>query len=163
VSYWLCALGACRGVLPTVLHCRASRRVLHSYKVGNGLCTVCHVASAVMEQVWGAAVSRVDGVAPEESQSNCCLRSQTAMRVWDALLHEGAKVIYRVALALLKIHEAALLKQDNAGFVLREAKLAANATHDREMLMKVWLRHGWFRGPRNGHCRKKPQLPPVVL
>ncbi len=43
------------------------------------------------------------GVCP----SNC--------RVWDALFNEGSKILYRVALALLKQHEALLLSKDNAG------------------------------------------------
>lgn len=30
------------------------------------------------------------------------LPPETTARVWDALLHEGAKVVYRVALALFK-------------------------------------------------------------
>ena len=33
------------------------------------------------------------------------LPSETAMRIWDALLNEGAKVLYRVALALLKVRQ----------------------------------------------------------
>jgi len=36
-------------------------------------------------------------------------------RVWDALFNEGPKVLFRVALALLKVHEALLLRCDNAG------------------------------------------------
>lgn len=63
--------------------------------------------------------------------------TQTAMRCWDALLSEGAKVLYRVALALLKTHEELLLAQDNAGYVLREMKLACAAMHDRDALLKV--------------------------
>ena len=59
------------------------------------------------------------------------------MRVWDALLHEGPKVLYRMALALLKMNEEVLLQQDNPGFVLHELKRAAHATHNRAALMKV--------------------------
>ena len=59
------------------------------------------------------------------------------MRVWDALLHEGAKILYRVALALLKTHEDALMAQDNAGYMQREMKLASARMHDRDALMKV--------------------------
>lgn len=64
---------------------------------------------------------------------------QSAMRVWDALLHEGPKVLYRMALALLKMNEEVLLQQDNPGFVLHELKRAAHATHNRAALMKVSL------------------------
>jgi hypothetical protein len=40
---------------------------------------------------------------------------ETVARVWDALLYEGPKVIYRVALAALKMHQSLVLKKDNAG------------------------------------------------
>lgn len=63
--------------------------------------------------------------------------TQTVMRCWDALLSEGTKVLYRVALALLKTHEDVLLAQDNAGYVLREMKLASAAMHDRDTLLKA--------------------------
>ena len=62
---------------------------------------------------------------------------QTAMRVWDALLSEGTKILYRVALALLKTHENKLMAQDNAGYVQREMKLCSAGMHDRDALMKV--------------------------
>ena len=62
---------------------------------------------------------------------------QTVMRCWDALLSEGTKIVFRVSLALLKAHEGLLLDKDNAGYVLRQMKLAAAATHDRDGLMKV--------------------------
>ena len=59
--------------------------------------------------------------------------------MWDALLSEGGKVLYRVALALLRAAEPELVAQDNAGDVLRAAKAAAAAAHDRDALMKVPL------------------------
>lgn len=51
--------------------------------------------------------------------ARCLLRSQTTARVWDALLHEGPKVLFRVALALLKLGEATLLQQVCLGGVKR--------------------------------------------
>ncbi len=63
--------------------------------------------------------------------------AQTALRVWDALLSEGAKVLYRVALALLRSAEPGLAAQDNAGDAARVAKAAATATHDRDALLKA--------------------------
>lgn len=33
------------------------------------------------------------------------LRAETALRVWDVLLNEGDKVLFRVAASLLQIHE----------------------------------------------------------
>jgi hypothetical protein len=41
--------------------------------------------------------------------------SETVARIWDSLLYEGPKVIYRVALASLKMHQTVVLKKDNAG------------------------------------------------
>lgn len=65
------------------------------------------------------------------------LPSETAARVWDALLKEGPKVLFRVALALLKANEATLLQQDNVGLLLREIRQAVTHMHDRDKLMKV--------------------------
>lgn len=44
-----------------------------------------------------------------------CMPAETVVRMWDALFHEGPKVLFRTALALLKMQEAALLACDNAG------------------------------------------------
>lgn len=57
--------------------------------------------------------------------------------MWDALLNEGPKILFRVGLALMRIHEESLLAQDNPGTLLREMRRAAQAMHDREKLMKV--------------------------
>ena len=66
-----------------------------------------------------------------------CMPLQTAMRIWDALLHEGGKILYRMAVALLRTHEAVLLEQDSAGDFLHAARAASAAAHDRDRLMKV--------------------------
>lgn len=69
------------------------------------------------------------------------LPSETAMRVWDSLLCEGPKVLYRVALALLKTNEEPLMQLRDAGSILRHLK-AANATiHDRDALMTLAFDH----------------------
>mmetsp|Transcript_8835 Transcript_8835/g.18886 ORF Transcript_8835/g.18886 Transcript_8835/m.18886 type:complete len:470 (+) Transcript_8835:84-1493(+) len=65
------------------------------------------------------------------------LPSESAARVWDALFHEGAKVLFRVALALLQMHEALLLTKDNAGEVLMVIKESAAAMHNADLLMKT--------------------------
>lgn len=64
---------------------------------------------------------------------------QTVARVWDALLYEGPKVLYRVALALLKGCEAQLLTITNTGDLIGEIKEATRGAHDRDALMKVSL------------------------
>lgn len=43
------------------------------------------------------------------------LLHQTVMRVWDALFHEGPKILFRVALSLLKIYEENMLRVKDAG------------------------------------------------
>ena len=40
----------------------------------------------------------------------CGGRPQTAMRIWDALLCEGPKILYRVSLALLKTNEEPIMR-----------------------------------------------------
>ncbi len=62
---------------------------------------------------------------------------QTAARVWDSLLAEGAKVLYRVSLALLKLYEADLLAMDNAGDLINHLRHCTQKIHDRDRLMKV--------------------------
>jgi len=67
--------------------------------------------------------------------SQCSL--QTAARVWDSLLAEGAKVLYRVSLALLKLYEGDLLGMDNAGDLINHLRHRTQRIHDRDRLMKV--------------------------
>ncbi|KAI8476393.1 MAG: rab-GTPase-TBC domain-containing protein [Monoraphidium minutum] len=63
--------------------------------------------------------------------------SESAARVWDALLNEGPKVLFRVALALLTINEQQLLAFDNAGEMILHMRRAAAGLHDRDRLMAV--------------------------
>ncbi|GBF96307.1 hypothetical protein Rsub_09102 [Raphidocelis subcapitata] len=65
------------------------------------------------------------------------LPSETAARVWDALLLEGPKILFRVALALLKSNEDALLSNGSAGELTLAARAAAAGAHDRDALMRV--------------------------
>ncbi len=39
----------------------------------------------------------------------CFLPRQTVLRIWDAILYEGSKVLFRVAITLVKMHESELL------------------------------------------------------
>ncbi len=41
--------------------------------------------------------------------------SETTTRIWDSLFSEGPKILFRVALGLLKMEEVALLHFDNSG------------------------------------------------
>ncbi|PNH10252.1 TBC1 domain family member 2A, partial [Tetrabaena socialis] len=62
---------------------------------------------------------------------------ETACRVLDALFYEGAKVLFRVALALLKTAEAALLRVDNAGDFMRTVKDFVSGLYNADGLMRV--------------------------
>lgn len=62
---------------------------------------------------------------------------ETTLRVWDSLFLEGTKVLFRIALALLKMHEPALLITDNPGDLLRVVRKSVREEFDRDELMKV--------------------------
>ena len=62
------------------------------------------------------------------------------MRVWDSLLEEGAKILYRISVALLKLCEPDLLQCDNPGDIVNKLRQATHKVYDRDMLMKVCLR-----------------------
>lgn len=38
---------------------------------------------------------------------------QTVLRIWDCLFYEGSKIIFRVALTLIKQHQAFILEATN--------------------------------------------------
>ncbi|MEW5309256.1 MAG: hypothetical protein WDW38_001154 [Sanguina aurantia] len=63
------------------------------------------------------------------------LPSETVARVWDALFHEGPKIIYRVSLAVLRIYEENILRVDNAGEIMMRLRSAASTMHQRDILM----------------------------
>uniref|UniRef100_A0A7S0RDZ9 Rab-GAP TBC domain-containing protein n=1 Tax=Chlamydomonas leiostraca TaxID=1034604 RepID=A0A7S0RDZ9_9CHLO len=65
------------------------------------------------------------------------LPSETVARVWDALFNEGPKILFRVALALLKQHEEHLLHCDNAGDIVMTMRAAAASTHHHDKLMAM--------------------------
>ncbi|CAI5999934.1 unnamed protein product [Closterium sp. NIES-65] len=68
-------------------------------------------------------------------------RHQTTLRVWDVLFNEGAKVLFRVALALFKMNEAELYQAAHVGEavdVMNEAELyqAAHVGEAVEVLVR---------------------------
>lgn len=50
------------------------------------------------------------------------LRPEVAFRVWDILLNEGAKTLFRIAMALLKRHEPELLKATDGAMLFMTIK-----------------------------------------
>lgn len=63
--------------------------------------------------------------------------SESVCRVLDALLNEGAKVLFRVSLALLKHCEMSLLQADNAGEFLRLVKDFVSGTFNIEPVLNT--------------------------
>jgi len=62
---------------------------------------------------------------------------ETAMRVWDVMFHEGSKVMFRVALSLLKLNENAILKCAHMGEVLHLFNGVTENMYDADKLMKT--------------------------
>ena len=58
-------------------------------------------------------------------------------RVWDALFSEGPKILYRVALVLLKDASPEVLATDNTGDLIQAIKASCHTCHDRDALMKA--------------------------
>ena len=69
------------------------------------------------------------------------LPAETAARVWDCILSEGVKVMYRASLAMLKMFETRMLKGTHAGEVLQSLSRGVKELHDREGLITTMF-HG---------------------
>ncbi|KAJ8300670.1 hypothetical protein KUTeg_022189 [Tegillarca granosa] len=62
---------------------------------------------------------------------------QTLLRIWDCFLLEGPKVLFRFALAILKIHEKEILLKSDTISIMRHLKACAKLTYDVDGLIKV--------------------------
>ena len=62
---------------------------------------------------------------------------QTLLRIWDCFLLEGPKVLFRFALAILKLHEKEILQKTDTISIMRHLKAAAKLTYDADGLIKV--------------------------
>lgn len=65
------------------------------------------------------------------------LPSETTARIWDVLLLEGPKILFRVGLALFKMNEPALLGTKLSGQVGRCLKWRIARCYDADALLKV--------------------------
>ncbi|MCO5579246.1 hypothetical protein L7F22_033100 [Adiantum nelumboides] len=65
------------------------------------------------------------------------LPSETTLRVWDVLFNEGAKVLFRVALALFKMKEEELLVTQQIFDVVSIFQTATRHLFDPDALLKV--------------------------
>ncbi|CAN7993394.1 unnamed protein product, partial [Ixodes hexagonus] len=63
--------------------------------------------------------------------------SQTLLRIWDCFLLEGPKVLFRFSLAILKMHEDALLTKTDTVSIMRQLKAIARLCYDVDTLIKV--------------------------
>ncbi|KAL8195389.1 hypothetical protein R6Q57_025792 [Mikania cordata] len=85
------------------------------------------------------------------------LPSETTMRVWDVLFHEGAKVLFNVALAIFKLKEEELLITHHVGDAI---KIIQNTTHhlfDPDDLMTVAFEKISFMTTSLSKQRKKQE------
>ncbi|CAI5505392.1 unnamed protein product [Closterium sp. Naga37s-1] len=63
--------------------------------------------------------------------------SETTLRVWDVLFNEGAKVLFRVALALFKMNEAELYQAAHVGEAVEVLVRSTAQQYDPEVLLQV--------------------------
>ena len=73
------------------------------------------------------------------------LPGETTARVWDSLLVEGPKVLFRVALTILNLCRNELLQATNPGEVLVVLKRVQGTLHDRARLMDLAFRSSGVR------------------
>jgi hypothetical protein len=65
------------------------------------------------------------------------LPSETTCAVLDALFNEGPKILFRVALAILKQEEEKLLQLDNSGDIMMHVRSVAKSLHNRVKLLHI--------------------------
>jgi hypothetical protein len=65
---------------------------------------------------------------------------QTAVRVFDALLFEGSKILHRVALAMFKLTEPRLLQITDTMAAALSLRAVAASMHDRDLIMRTAVR-----------------------
>lgn len=69
------------------------------------------------------------------------------MRTWDSLFYEGPKILFRVALAMLKIYEDNMLRVGDAGELLMRMRNAAGAQRKARYAIATGLRMPPCRPP----------------
>jgi hypothetical protein len=63
------------------------------------------------------------------------LRPEVTLRIWDMFLNEGSKVLFRIAAALFKLHEAQLLKVTDAGDLFTTLRKLGKDVVDADILI----------------------------
>ncbi|KAK9829558.1 hypothetical protein WJX72_006483 [[Myrmecia] bisecta] len=80
----------------------------------------------------------------------CDLPAEAAARVWDCLLVEGPDIMMRVAVALFKLHEPALLAPSAGSRLDRVVEWRVARTYNSDALMKMA-----FRSSLTGETKRK--------
>ncbi|CAN6479207.1 unnamed protein product [Victoria cruziana] len=110
----------------------------------------CHVEQKVFKDLLGKKCPRiathleamgfdVSLVATEWFLCLYCksLPSETTMRIWDILFHEGAKVLFHVALAIFKMKEEELLNARQVGAAIDILQTTSQHLFDPDELLAV--------------------------
>ena len=96
------------------------------------------------------------------------LPPQTVLRVWDCLFSEGSKILFRVALTLLKHHQASILEATSVPDLCEKFKEITRGRFVTECHSFMQVGVGHARGPPGtqggapGHQRAHPAPPRTV-
>jgi hypothetical protein len=69
---------------------------------------------------------------------------ETTLRIWDVLFHEGPKILFRFALALLKIHEKTILRARRVEDLMMFLKDVPESARDSSLMMSVCFDPLWI-------------------
>ncbi|KAE9614665.1 hypothetical protein Lal_00036203 [Lupinus albus] len=90
------------------------------------------------------------------------LPSETTLRVWDVIFHEGAKFIFNVALAIFKMKEDELLVTHHVGEVINVLQMTTHHLFDPDDLLTVALDKIGSMTTNNISKQRKKQEPEVM-
>mmetsp|Transcript_20039 Transcript_20039/g.55778 ORF Transcript_20039/g.55778 Transcript_20039/m.55778 type:complete len:409 (+) Transcript_20039:44-1270(+) len=93
------------------------------------------------------------------------LPPEVAARVWDVLLFEGSKILFRTSLALLKTYEPLLMTKDNSGELMRALKQSTGQLWAADRLLNTAFKGigGLPRAQLNSVRRKQHSLVDTML
>ena len=85
---------------------------------------------------------------------------ETTLRIWDVMFYEGSKILFRVALSLLKINESTIMAATRMDDLMQFIKDVPRTTQDASYVMKccfdpLWI--GSFPQSRIDQLRKRHQ------
>jgi len=81
---------------------------------------------------------------------------RTTLRVWDTLMLEGDKVLFRIALAIFKTHEEALTRLSSFESLMKYSKgMARGMVHHNELVKAAFYGMGTFSRSELLHMRQE--------